>query len=76
MVGYGEFNLAARRGRTERPQDVWLGAGKEPRLEDMLADPVVLAVMRRDQVAPAQLRLLLTEAQARLRRELCRRYAA
>ncbi len=38
----------------------------EPRLRDMLTDPILLSLMRSDRVEPAQLRSLLDETRARL----------
>ncbi len=51
-----------------RPRDPWSGAGVEPALSDMLADPTVQALMGRDGVAPAEIRALVARAQQRLRR--------
>ena len=41
-------------------------AGPEPRLSDMLADPVVRAVMARDNVSNDHLLTVVTEARRRL----------
>ncbi len=38
------------------PRDTWLGAGQEPALEEVLADPLVHLVMRRDGVTPGESR--------------------
>jgi len=38
----------------------------EPRLRDMLRDPILLSLMRSDKVEPAQLRSLLDSTRARL----------
>lgn len=54
-----------------RRADVWRAAGKEPEIADVLADPVVHLVMRRDGVTSAQLRSVIAEAQALLARRLC-----
>jgi hypothetical protein len=60
--------LAATRGwRTVPPQGPaaapWEGAyahaGPEPRLEDLLSDPLVHLLMRADRVEPAEVRRLL-----------------
>ncbi|HEV2550005.1 MAG TPA: hypothetical protein VGU20_22025 [Stellaceae bacterium] len=48
--------------RRARP---WSAAGCEPRLDDVLADPIVAELMRRDGVAPAQLRALIARVRAR-----------
>jgi hypothetical protein len=45
----------------------WSVAGGEPRLEDVLADPLVHLVMRRDGVEPGQLRALIARVRARQR---------
>ena len=57
------------------PHDLWRQAGIEPPLADVLRDPVVQAVMRRDGVTPDELLRVIAEAQAQLRRRLCRRAA-
>lgn len=44
----------------------WLGSGTEPALEEVLADPLVHLVMRRDGVTPAQLGAVIAAARARL----------
>ena len=54
----------------------WLAAGKEPTLADMLADPIVALVMRRDGVSPAQLRAVVATARGKLHRRLCCRFSA
>jgi hypothetical protein len=53
----------------------WLAAGKEPALADMLADPMVALVMRRDGVSPAQLRAVVATAQGKLHHRLCCRFS-
>jgi hypothetical protein len=57
-------------------RDPWARAGIEPRLEEVLADPLVHQVMRRDGVTEAALRGVVGRAQARLRSALCCRCAA
>lgn len=44
----------------------WAVSGVEPALCDILADPLVHLVMRRDGVTPAALRAVLTGARTRL----------
>ncbi len=61
------------RGRTTR---AWSTAGTEPALADVLTDPLVHAVMRRDGVSVAKLRRVIADARARLGSRLCRRCAA
>lgn len=50
----------------------WQHAGIEPALADVLADPLVHLVMRRDGVSLAELRGVLVRAQAVLGVCLCR----
>jgi hypothetical protein len=54
----------------------WLSAGKEPPLAELLADPLIGLVMRRDGVSPAALRAVIATARHRLRGRLCCRSAA
>jgi len=54
----------------------WLAAGKEPALAELIADPLVGLMMRRDGVSPAALQSLVAAAQDRLRDRLCCRSAA
>ncbi len=54
----------------------WRAAGQEPALDEVLADPLVHAVMQRDGVTPSALRAVVAAAQAKLRRGLCCRCAA
>ena len=57
-------------------RDIWRQAGKEPAIEDMLADPLVHLVMQRDCVSIDQLRAVIVRAQVALRNRLCCRAAA
>ena len=43
----------------------WSAGGCEPRLDDVLADPIVHQLMRRDGVEPAHLRALIARLRAR-----------
>ena len=54
----------------------WRSADVEPRLEDVLADPLVHLVMARDRIGMAELRAVIADAQRRLRSRLCARAAA
>ena len=45
----------------------WLRPGEEPRLAEVLADPLVHLVMRRDGVSRAQLEAVIAAAQAQRR---------
>jgi hypothetical protein len=47
----------------------WAEAGVEPKIDDMLADPLVRAVMRHDRVSTEELRGMLEALRAR-RREM------
>jgi hypothetical protein len=49
----------------------WAEAGVEPSLTDILADPLLHLVMRRDGVTPAALAAVIVAAQATLARGLC-----
>ena len=51
------------------PRDPWRDAGIEPTLSEMLADPTVQAVMRRDGVTPAQLWAQVERARHRIPRQ-------
>jgi hypothetical protein len=51
---------------------LWRKAGEEPDLADVLADPLVHLVMRRDGVSLAQLESVIARARAALRVGLCR----
>ena len=51
---------------------VWRTAGEEPDLAEVLADPLVHLVMRRDGVSFAQRVRVIAEARAALRECLCR----
>ena len=50
----------------------WQDAGEEPALAEVLADPLVHQVMRRDGVSLQQLRAVIAEAQCALGICLCR----
>ena len=54
-----------------RPERQWSAGGTEPALADLLADPIVHLVMRRDGVTEAELRHVVAAAQAVLRSRLC-----
>jgi hypothetical protein len=60
--------VPVRCGRAEPP---WTRAGAEPSLAEILADPIVHLVMRRDGVAEIELRLVIAAAQARIGSRLC-----
>ena len=50
----------------------WQEAGEEPALVEVLADPLVHLVMRRDGVTLAQLQTVIARARAALSVGLCR----
>jgi hypothetical protein len=64
------------RATAVRPAHDWLRPGVEPLLGEVLADPLVHLVMRRDGVTQAQLRGVVARAQACLRGDPCCRCAA
>lgn len=43
----------------------WSAGGCEPRLDEVLADPIVHQIMRRDGVSPGDLRALVARVRAR-----------
>jgi hypothetical protein len=54
------------------PNRKWSKAGEEPALAEILADPMVHLVMRRDSVTLAQLQRVIARAQVTLGVGLCR----
>lgn len=50
----------------------WQEPGKEPCIADILADPIVHLVMRRDGVSLAELHAVVSRAQAKLGFTPCR----
>lgn len=54
----------------------WSEAGVEPDLAEVLADPLVHRVMRRDGVTLAELKAVIARGRAALGIELCCRCAA
>ena len=53
--------------RRPRKSDLYSGGGTEPRLEDLLTDPVTEAIMRCDGVNSAALRTLIVSTREGLR---------
>jgi hypothetical protein len=51
---------------------LWRNAGEEPDLADVLGDPLVHLVMRRDGVSLGQLEAVIAQARATLQVRLCR----
>jgi hypothetical protein len=48
------------------PHEDWSRAGMEPRLDDLLNDPIVRLVMRRDKVSPGDLLKVVARARGTL----------
>lgn len=61
--------LSPAPGRRPR-RELYAEGGIEPRLEDLLADPLTAAVMRRDGVSVDMLRQLISETRDTLRQRL------
>jgi hypothetical protein len=70
-----DYAASLRPKPARRAAEDWLSS-TEPRLGDVLGDPLVHAVMRRDGVSQAQLRAIIARAQACLRGDPCCRCAA
>ena len=51
---------------------LWRKAGEDPDLAEILADPLVHLLMRRDGVSRAQLEAVIAQARVALRECLCR----
>ncbi len=60
----------------ERTREKYRSAGVEPRLDEVLGDPLVHLVMARDGVGLAELQAVIANAQCRLRICPCSRIAA
>jgi hypothetical protein len=59
-------SAASPRPRPPR-REMYAEGGVEPKLEDLLTDPLTEALMRRDGVSPASLRELITSTRKGLR---------
>jgi hypothetical protein len=66
----------SRSPMTFPPRDAWLAPGQEPSLAEMLADPLVHLVMRRDGVSRAELEAAIAAARRHDRNARCCRCAA
>ena len=55
----GPGAAASRGARSAPPQGAYAHAGPEPRLDELLSDPLIRLLMRADGVDPAELRRLL-----------------
>jgi hypothetical protein len=75
-INLDDYATSLRPKSARRAAEDWLLPGTEPRLCDVLGDPLVHAVMRRDGVGQAQLRAVIARAQACLRGDPCCRCAA
>lgn len=62
--------------RDPQPSDRWIEAGVEPRLSDVMTDPLVHQVMRRDRLERADLEAAVALGRRLLRRRLCSLCAA
>jgi hypothetical protein len=60
-----------RNAGPEKPVGLWGGAGPEPKLSDVLADPLVHLVMRRDGLERADVEAAVALGRRQLRRRLC-----
>ncbi len=60
-----------RNARPETASGPWGEAGSEPKLSDVLADPLVHLVMRRDGLKRADVEAAVALGQRQLRRRLC-----
>ena len=63
--------MSIERRRSALDARRWSRAGEEPDLADLLADPVVHLVMRRDGVSTAELLAVITDARAKMWDRLC-----
>jgi hypothetical protein len=54
-------------GRRRGRQELYADGGIEPDIEDLLNDPVTVAIMRCDRVSPSDLRLLVDGVRSGLR---------
>jgi hypothetical protein len=61
-----------RNGQVSSSNGPWSEAGSEPKLADVLADPLVHLVMRRDGLARADVEAAVAFGQRQMRRRLCR----
>lgn len=61
-----------RSTETHQLRNAWDVPGQEPRLADMLSDPVVHLVMERDRLVRADVEAAIARGQSALRRRLCR----
>jgi hypothetical protein len=64
------------RGNVRPLADAWRRAGREPALADVLVDPLVHLVMRRDGITLPELLRAIADAQSAARRRLCARCVA
>lgn len=67
---YGATGKTIRRPRPTPER--WAGAGVEPTVEELMADPMTALIMRRDRIGPASVWAVVEEARARLRGDLAK----
>lgn len=53
------------------PADRWQDAGVEPTLSEVLSDPLIHLILRRDGLNLDDLRRAIADGQSKLRREVC-----
>jgi hypothetical protein len=71
-MGFSTMSIERRRPLPSSPHAArWSKAGEEPDLAEMLADPVVHLVMRRDGVNLEELLAVIADARAKLWKRLC-----
>jgi hypothetical protein len=71
MMLFEEVSMTIESKRRGSVTHHWTAAGVEPDLAEVLAEPMVHLVMRRDGVSPCGLRRVIAGARAALRRDPC-----
>jgi hypothetical protein len=67
LSSFSHASLARGWRRTRKGTERYAQAGVEPRLDDLLNDPLTLAIMARDGVSPSHLHTLIGETRQVLR---------
>jgi hypothetical protein len=65
-IGLADETPPHHQGQRPNAADMWRDPGIEPSLEDVLSDPLVHLVMRRDRLSVADVRQVMDITQARL----------
>ncbi|MBF0095130.1 MAG: hypothetical protein HQL33_04015 [Alphaproteobacteria bacterium] len=60
-------DIVVRVGAPPRPADRWAGAGEEPMIEDVIADPLFHLLLRRDRLTVADICAVVEEGRRSLR---------